>query len=284
MKVDKYSFLLFLSLPLLLIYILFQLVPIIGTIIFSIFTLRGGFKFAFFTNITKLITDAVIVKAVFNTIIWIIFTMIVPVIIGLIVASLLGFISKGRNIFRFLIFLPVPIAYAVIGAMWSPIYHPYSGLINYLLQISGLTNKPIVFLGPDLALWSLLIVNVWGYYPLTTIIFLASLQKIPKELYEAAKVDGASIFQTFKHITIPSLKPAISFLLIIILFQSVGVFDLVWIMTRGGPGHATEVLGTWAYQQAFLFFDYGYACTISLLIAIVVLPIAIYTLVLRRGD
>ena len=271
------------SLPLLIIYVPFQLVPIIGTILFSFVKPGSKLEFAFFDHVNKLVSDTVIIRALLNNFIWIIFSMFIPVIIGLIMASLIGFIPKGRSIFRFLIFFPVPVAYAVIGAMWSPIYHPYFGLINSLLKSAGLIDRPIVFLSPDLAIWSLLVVNVWGYYPLTTIIFLASLQKIPSELYESARVDGANVFQTFLHITLPLLKPAISFLLILIMLQSVGVFDLIWIMTRGGPGHATEVLGTWAYQQAFLFFDYGYACTISLLIAIVTLPVAVYMLVIRRG-
>lgn len=185
--------------------------------------------------------------------------------------------------FRTIFFVPVVLSLVVSSLMWKYIFDEQVGLLNYLLQLVGLTPQP--WLGSvELALPAIIIVSVWiqmGYF---MVIFLAGLQDIPGLYYDAAKIDGASGWQTFWRITFPLLKPTSLFVVVIILINSFQVFDQIWVMTKGGPASATEVTVIYIYQQAFQFLNLGYASAIAFVLFIIILVFSLLQFRLFRPE
>lgn len=185
--------------------------------------------------------------------------------------------------FRTIFFVPVVLSLVVSSLMWKYIFDEQVGLLNYLLQIVGIQPQP--WLGSvELALPAIIVVSVWiqmGYF---MVIFLAGLQDIPGLYYDAAKIDGASGWQTFWRITFPLLKPTSLFVVVIILINSFQVFDQIWVMTKGGPASATEVTVIYIYQQAFQFLNLGYASAIAFVLFIIILVFSLLQFRLFRQD
>jgi multiple sugar transport system permease protein len=233
------------------------------------------FKDPWFWNSLKIIT----LFAVAN--------MVLHLSIGMMLALLLNenwFSITFRNIMRGILLLPWIFSTAAAGLMWSLLYHPF-GLFNYVT--TGLLNRstPIEFLGdPNVALWSVVAVSAWKWYPFYMLIILGGLQAIPLELYEAAKVDGANVWHRFRHITLPQLRPiliAISALDIITTFSHVDLFKM---MTRGGPLRSTESVAYYIYKVALLDGNLGYGAAISTIMLIgLAFFMVIYLRLLSRG-
>lgn len=186
------------------------------------------------------------------------------------------------GVFRTIFFVPVVLSLVVTGLMWRFIFDEQVGLLNYGLGLLGL--PPHAWLGDvNLALPAIIVVSVWinmGYY---MTIFLAGLQDIPREYYEAATLDGANSWQAFWRITLPMLRPTTLFVLVVTLIGSFQVFDQIWVMTKGGPADATQVTVIYIYKQAFQYLSLGYASAIAFALFLVIFVVSLIQFWLLRG-
>ena len=189
----------------------------------------------------------------------------IAIALALGVALLVNSDLKGASVYRTIVFLSYPLMAVAVGIIWRWMYDERGGIINFVLRGSGLINKPIGFLQDfSWALPSVIVAEVWQMLGFYMIILLTGLQSIPQNLYEAARIDGAPAFARFWRITLPMLRPSLFLCVVVGILNSFSSFDLVYIMTQGGPGHATELLITHIYKSAFeqSKFDYAAALTV----------------------
>lgn len=194
----------------------------------------------------------------------------IQVILGLTLSLALNESFAGRGIARTIALVPYMIPTVVAALMWKWVLNDLYGIVNYTLQTVGLIRTPILWFGsPDMALLTVILVNVWSFYPFVVIALLARLSAIPRELYEAAQVDGASVWERFWHVTLPQLK---SIILIVILLRGIWMFnkfDLIYLLTRGGPLGSTQHLPILAYTKAFTNFQLGQAAAVAVMIFVI---------------
>ena len=193
------------------------------------------------------------------------------------VALLVNSDLKGAPVYRTIVFLSYPLMAVAVGIIWRWMYDERVGLINWALRSAGVIARPLGFLGSfDLALPSVLLTDIWQVIGFYMIVLLTGLQAIPIHLYEAARIDGAPAWARFFRITVPMLRPSLFLCVVVGILNSFSSFDLVYIMTNGGPGHATELLITHIYKSAFVStkFDYAAALTVVQFGLLVVLTIA----------
>jgi ABC-type sugar transport system permease subunit len=222
-----------------------------------------------------LVYDDVFWEALKNTFL---FMLITPVTIVLAIALALLVNSKirGRSLYRTIIFLSYPLMAVAVGIIWRWLYDEKVGLINYLLRAAGIIDEPIAFLETfSTALPAVMVAAIWQIIGFFMIILLTGLQSIPQHLYEAASVDGANHWRQFYRITLPLLRPSVFLCFVIGIIASFTSFDLIYVMTNGGPGHATELLITYIYKAAFTLtqFDYAGALTVVMFLLFVVLAL-----------
>jgi multiple sugar transport system permease protein len=197
-------------------------------------------------------------------------------ILGLAVAMVLNTALPAKPLFRIIALLPWVVPDVVAGIIWKWMYNPLYGALNDFLLKIGLIHAPVEWLTkPQLALFSVILVNLWRGFPFVMLILLAGLQAIPTYLYEAASIDGASKQQSFFHITIPGLRKMLVVALALDTVWEVRRFGLIQAMTQGGPGVLTEVLSTYTYKQYFKFFRFEYASAISVIMTIVLLLVSL---------
>ncbi|MDZ4729339.1 MAG: sugar ABC transporter permease [Xanthomonadales bacterium] len=190
----------------------------------------------------------------------------IGIALGLMIALLVNRPIFGRNIYRTIIFMSFPVMTVATGVIWLWLFSEKTGLINYFLMYIGLIDHSQPFLEDfNLALPSIVLVSIWQVVGLYMIIILTGLQNIPPSIYQAAKIDGANSWQQFWLITFPLLRPSIFLCLIIGIINSFNAFDLVYVMTGGGPGHATELLITYIYKTAFTLARFDYAAAITVI-------------------
>ena len=204
-------------------------------------------------NFTRLWSDRVFLGALENNVIFVFWVVILKNVLGLGVGLLLQRAGVGRAFFRASIFLPVTMSFVAVGLLWSWIYNPIFGLLNALLDFSGLSALKLSWLGDaDVALYSVIAVDVWKWLGFHSVIYLAGLQALPTEVYDSARIDGASAWHRFRYITVPLMMPVI-FINTILAFSGAFVrnFDIVYVLTKGGPNHATEVVLTDMMNRAF---------------------------------
>ncbi|MGG4034050.1 sugar ABC transporter permease [Paenibacillus cisolokensis] len=220
-------------------------------------------------NYLFLFTDPLFYRSLYNTLYFT--AIVVPVQCGLALMLALLVNQKLRltNLFRIAYFSPVITSMTVIAILWIYLYNPNDGLINSFLHALGIPKQPFLR-SPDQAMNSIILMSVWQAAGYQMMIFLAGLQGIPKELYEAASMDGANRFQQLRYITIPSLYNVIVFVLTITTIQAVKLFTQPYIMTNGGPENTTRTLALFIYQQGFQFRNAGYASAISVVFFIIV--------------
>ncbi|MFV0253386.1 MAG: carbohydrate ABC transporter permease [Beutenbergiaceae bacterium] len=227
----------------------------------------GGF--AGLANFADVIDDRHFVNAVRNTMIWTVASVIGEFLLGLGAALLLNRKVKGQGLFRVLTFIPWLVPIIVAGMTWEWMLNPDFGIINSVLVNWNIVDDPVNFLGD--ARWAMatvIFVNIWRSFPYFTITFLAALQAIPQELYEAAQIDGASAWQQFRSVTLPQLRsPALIIVFIHIIWTAVN-FDFIWIMTQGGPNYATITLPILIYRYAMQDFNVGMASAMSTMMLI----------------
>ena len=189
----------------------------------------------------------------------------VGIALALGIAVLVNTQVRGRNVYRTIVFMSYPVMTVAVGIIWQWLYNEKVGLINYILISLGVIGRGIPFLQSfELALPSVIVASIWQVIGFYMIILLAGLQTIPSELYESAAIDGASQWMQFRRITLPLLRPSVFLCFVIGIINSFTNFDLVFVMTQGGPAHATDLLITYIYSTAFKLskFDYAAALTV----------------------
>jgi ABC-type sugar transport system permease subunit len=219
-------------------------------------------------NYKFVIDDDVFWKAMWHTFKFAIVVTIVKNVFGLLLAIMLNQKIRGQAFFRGATFLPVTFSFVVIGVLWSWIFNPTFGLLNYFLESVGLEFLIQGWLSdPKIALWSVMWVDIWKWTGFHMVLFLAGLQGIDEEYYEAASIDGAGRWQSFRHITIPLLNQVIAVsVLLSLLGAFVSNYDVVYVMTGGGPFHSTEVAMTWIVSTTFRFARVGKANAMSMIL------------------
>jgi ABC-type sugar transport system permease subunit len=275
-------------LPSVVIYGLFMVYPFLGTIYLSL-TSWDGFAatkdFVGLDNYRVLFQDAEFWEALSHNLIWAVIGTAAPIIIGLPIAVMLWSGARFRLAFRAMYFLPVILPSVVQGIIWGWIYNPIFGVLNTFLEAVGLGQLATGWLGnPDTALYAVLAAAIWATFGMIVVFFLAGLQGIDMNLVDAARVDGANAWQRTRHVLLPGIAPIFTFVLTITLVGAFSVFDVIYVLTRGGPGTATEVLAGYSYEMAFNRSYAGYGSAISMVIAVLSLVLAIVFLKLRERN
>lgn len=220
-------------------------------------------------NFIRLGSDGFFLTALIHTFVFAAAALVVEFTLGLGLALLLNQQIRGRGIFRATLLMPMMLPTVVVGVVWRLMLNPNFGAINGTLKRFGVNTDGLTWTAsPRLAFLSIIAVDVWQWTPFVFLVLLAGLQAIPQEPYEAALIDGSSAWQTFRHITLPLLKPAILIALLLRTMDLLRVFDQIFILTEGGPGFATETVSLYIYRTAFRFFDFGYAAAMSFVLLI----------------
>lgn len=236
----------------------------------------GGPIFVGLSNYVDLFSNPDFMSALWNTLYFVFASIFLEFVFGIAIAQLLNHHFFGRNYVRGLFLLPWMVTPVVVGFNWAWLLNESYGIINFLLIRMGIVSKSINWLSsPKLALPVIILVDVWRETPFVMLVLLAGLQSIPGQLYETAKIDGAGAWKRFWYVTLPLLKPAIAVALLMRTMIALRFFDIVWIMTRGGPAGSTEILGTYAYKKAFLGFRMGYGSAVSFVIFLLSLMISL---------
>lgn len=266
-------------------FLIFTLGPILFAFFLSFIKWDGNnpMEFVGFSNFAKLLTDVRFKDAFVNTIVYSVGTVPLTLSAALGLAVILNQKVKFRNVFRTASFFPYVASLVAVAAVWNMLFSPANGPVNMLLANLGVAakNLPKWAADKDFAMFTVVLFSVWksmGYY---MVIYLAGLQGISAELYEAASLDGANTWQKFKSITWPSLQPTTFFVVVIMTINCFKVYDQVYMITQGGPGTSTLVLVYHIYDTAFKSWDLGYASAISVVLFLLVL---IVTLIQFRGD
>jgi raffinose/stachyose/melibiose transport system permease protein len=221
-------------------------------------------------NFRELLHDDQAITALKNSVLLAIAITFIQNGFGLLLALGVNANIKSRNLLRTLFFAPAVLTPIVVSYLWKYIYSP-RGALNALLESVGLDSLTRGWLGDsDLALWAVAAVVIWQYAGYSMVIFLAGLQNVPQELYEAAEIDGAGAFWKFLHVTFPMIAPATTVNLVLSTIGGLRLFDHVFALTEGGPGHATETLSTMIYDQGFNFGYYGYSTAVALVLTLIV--------------
>ena len=277
--------------PALLIYAAFTAYPVVRTFANSLYLIkpRGQNIFVGLDNYTELLfSDAIFWKAVVNTMTWAGVAPLLDVGTGLLLALCLYAKVPLARLFRVAWFTPVLISYVVVAILWMWIYNYDWGVVNVALRAAGLGDLAHSWLGdPDTALWALIFAHAWKWAGFNMVVCLAALHALPSEVIEAAELDNCGWFKKLWFIIIPMIRPTLINLLILAFIGKMKVFDLVWIMTQGGPLWSTETVSTYVYKRAFEWntFDLGYPSAVAAVWFVVVLAFVLgLSLVFRQRE
>jgi multiple sugar transport system permease protein len=241
-------------------------------------------KFVGLRNFTDLFTvDPLFAIAIRNTVVFTAGTVVPTILISLAVAGLLNRKVKAIGLFRTVVFLPLAVSTVVMAVVWQFVFNTDNGLLNIMLGWIGV--EPIPWLiDPNWAMVALCIVSVWRSVPFATVVFLAAMQGVPDSLHEAARLDGAGELRRYVFITLPLIRGAVSFVVVISIIHAFQAFDLVYVLTgrNGGPETGTYVLGMMLYQHAFGFLEFGYASALAWVMFAILLVLTVVQLRLVR--
>lgn len=274
-------------LPALIIFTTIILIPTLETFRLSMTKWDGVNPvkvFVGFNNYCKLFLDRDLYSAFINNFIWIIFYVFTPTLTGLLLAlSITKKGIKGRDAFRVIYFIPYILSPVVVALIWQWMYSANIGVLSLLLQAFHIVDKAYGILGDmKFALYGLIVVHIWTTIGFCAIIYIVGLQNINQDLYGAAMLDGANALQIFWYIILPSLSSVTTFLILLNVINSFKVFNLVFLMTNGGPCKSTEVAAFYLYKQAFVFNRAGYSCAIAILLTLVLVVFGIVFIMQRE--
>jgi multiple sugar transport system permease protein len=200
---------------------------------------------------------------------------ILEFLVGFTVALMLNTVERGKNIYYLILLFPLLMNPVVVGLIWRMFLHPVLGIVNYLLSRIGI--GAVDWLGdPHNAFWTIVLVDIWHQVSFMIVLLLAGLSALPREPYEAARMEGASTLQTFIHVTLPLMRPVIMVTLLIRLIFAVRTYDLIYIMTRGGPGEATDLISYFIFREAFVTLNIAEAAAMAVILMLIVLTLTAY--------
>lgn len=261
---------------------------IIDTVVVSFTDWDGmsdGFQFIGIKNYTKLLSDKVFWTSVVNNIVFFFGTVFIQAVLGFILAVFLKRKLPGSNVFKAIYFLPIAMATSIITAIFRIIMDPTNGSLNQLLRTVHLEGLAQNWLGdPKIALFSIIIVNIFQWMGFSMITYYAGLMSLPDDVYEAAKIDGAGSWRTTFSVTFPMLKGTTNVLIILGIVGSLKTFDIVKLLTGGGPGRATTVMNTYLYEKAFNDFNAGGAASIGVAILVIAMIMSFLQIKLGKED
>jgi ABC-type sugar transport system permease subunit len=260
-------------LPALVLYLVFMVYPFLQSLYLSFTSWNGASldkEWIGLANYGALLRDELLWLSLRHNLIWVVLGTAAPIAIGMLLALLLWRRPKGFTLFRTFYFMPQVLSAVVIGIIWNWVYNPIFGILNKGLDAVGLSDVSRGWLGdPDFALYAVLIAATWAEIGFVFVIFLAGLQGVSKDLLEAATIDGANVWQRFRHVTVPQMANVINVVVAILLIGGFNVFDMIFVMTGGGPANATEVIATYTYKEAFTQNNVGYASTLALVMTVI---------------
>lgn len=274
--------------PTLGVYLYFAILPTLNVVGYSLTDWDGinpVKTWVGFDNYVRLFSDRIFWEAFQNTFLWSAVIVLINVGLGLVIAAMLSRVWRARLVLQTLIILPVVLSPMAVATIWRWMYQP-DGVINRALEGIGLDGWARPWLGdPQVVLFALAFAHSWSTIGLSVIIFLAGLQSVDEDLYDAAKIDGASPLQAFRYITVPALRPVTAVVFILTLTTAFRAFDLIWATTQGGPVRFSEILSTYMYKRGALENQYGYGSAIGVaLLVIVSLATLIYLRIQTRED
>jgi raffinose/stachyose/melibiose transport system permease protein len=275
--------------PALVLFALFVVVPVIQAVRYSVYNWNGlgpMDNFVGLQNYADALQDEIFTNAVMHNLTIVVLSVIIQLPLGLAIALLLNREIRGRSALRVIVFVPYVLAEVVAGVVWLLLLQP-GGMIDAIFESLGLGDLTQLWLGdPDIALYTVMVVLTWKYLGLAIILFLAGLQGVPRDLFEAAQLDGATWWQVQRRITIPLLGPTIRVWAFLSMIGALQLFDMVWILTKGGPANATRTMATYLINQGTDRSRYGYASAVAVLLFGISLVLAVLyqVFVLRRDS
>jgi ABC-type sugar transport system permease subunit len=280
----KYLFIL----PAFVMFFVFFVYPFLQSVYFSLVKWDGAQpvkQFVGLANYVRMFEDEIVWLALSHNVIWVIVGTVVPIVIGLFLALLVWGPTRGKMAFRTIYFMPQVLAIVIIGIIWRWVYNPVFGILNRVLEGIGLESLTRGWLGDvDTALYAVLVAAIWGRIGFVFVIFLAGLQNVDMQLLDAAKIDGANAWQRLRHVTIPQLAYVMTLIIVTSLIGGFTVFDIVFVMTGGGPANRTELIATYTFEKAFAQSEVGYGTALSMLMTIIALGTAVIYLRLRESE
>lgn len=251
----------------------------LGLLIFALFPIAQAFQISFFDapllsnqrefvgleNYTQALADLKFQRALLNTVLYTVAVVFFQVVLALLLAMLINHAFPGVGLFRSAYFLPVITSLVVVSTVWKIMYHTDNGLINSMLRTAGLSAQPWLT-SPDLALFSIVITGVWKEVGFSMLVLLGGLQSIPGDIYESCSIDGANTWSTFWKITLPLLRRALLFVVVLSTINAFKIFIPIYVITNGGPADSTLTLVFYIWQNAFSYFKLGYASALSFLL------------------
>lgn len=275
--------------PALALIALFVAWPVATAVRFSLYRWKGFGPLSDFVgleNYRRVLSDEVFTDAVVHNLVIVVGSIIVQLPLGVAIALLLNRRMRGQGLLRTIIFVPYVLAEVIAGVVWFQLLQPQYGLVDAALARIGLEGPAQGWLGtPEYALWTVLVVLTWKYLGLAVLLFLAGMQSVPEEIYESAQLDGASWWQTQWRITIPLLGPTIRTWCFLSMIGSLQLFDMVWILTGGGPADATTTMATYLVNEGTKRHNYGIAGAASVVLFVIAFVMALtYQLLVLRRD
>jgi len=264
--------------PMVILVGVFLLYPAADTIWLSFNNWNGiqAAQFVGIANFLKLGTDPAFVTACLNTVYWVVGLMLLQVVLGLALAMLLNASPLGE-LYKRILYLPAATSGAAIGVIWYAIFNNQLGLVNSSLRFFHLDVLAHAWLTtPPLNTFAMVVAAVWQGLGPAIVLFLVGLQNIPRDPLEAGKVDGATGWQLFRHVTLPLLRPMTVVVVGINLINSFKVFDIIWVMTQGGPYRSSETLAVTMYRDAFVSFQFGYGASVAFVLTVIVFVVSIF--------
>src|SRR5215471_5891446 len=232
-------------------------------------------------NYTKLITNQRFIESIVHTFYFTLLAVVVPLVLGLVAALIFHREFPFRGVLRAIFTMPMMATPVAVALVWTMMFHPQQGVLNYLLSLVGLPPSLWVY-SPTLVIPSLVLVEIWHWTPLVMLIVLGGLAALPTEPYESARLDGASEWQLFRHITLPLVAPFIVVAAVIRTIDALKTFDTIYVITGGGPGTASETINLYLYLQAFAFYNIGTASAVVVVFFVIVLALALLLLHVRE--
>lgn len=276
--------------PALIVFAVFVVWPLVDSFRYSVTNWNGfdpNYDFVGLDNFARIFRDPEFLNAIINTAIWIVAALVVPVLLGLALALLLNTGLRAANVFKSIFYLPICLAAVIVGQIWIWIYQPDWGLLNTAIEaVTGVRRFNFAWLAePSTALGSVIVAWSWQQTGLAMVIFLAGLTSIPRDLLEAADIDGVKRWKQTLHIVLPMLRPATVVVVALSVINALKGFDILYIMTGGGPFRSSNTLAFFMYEETFKKYRMGYGSAISVVLFLIALSVIfIYFRQLRKLD